>query len=103
VLSARLTQLEAAGVLVSSPDEADRRRVSYRLTEIGLRLIPILVEIAGWSSRVDPQTEAPMEWIDLVDSRKPQMIALITETVRAGGSVFVGDDSVLARLGASAS
>ncbi|GIE99766.1 winged helix-turn-helix transcriptional regulator [Paractinoplanes rishiriensis] len=99
VLSARLTQLEAAGVLVSSPDETDRRRVSYRLTEIGLRLIPILVEIAGWSARVDPETGAPMDWIDLVDSRKPEMIALITETVRAGGSVFAGEDSVLAKLG----
>jgi DNA-binding HxlR family transcriptional regulator len=102
VLSARLTQLEAAGVLVSSPDPADRRRVSYRLTEIGLRLIPILVEIAAWSARVDPETGAPLEWVDLVDSRKPEMIAMITETVRAGGSVFIGEDSVLARIGAPA-
>lgn len=102
MLSARLTQLEAAGVLVSSPDPADRRRVSYRLTETGLRLIPILVEIAGWSARVDPDTQAPMDWIDLVDSRKPEMIALITETVRRGGSVFIGEDSVLAQLGVPA-
>lgn len=100
VLSARLTQLEAAGVLVSGPDPADRRRVSYRLTEIGLRLIPVLVEIAGWSARVDPDTEAPMEWVDLVDSRKSEMIAMITETVRRGGCVFIGEDSVLAKLGA---
>jgi DNA-binding HxlR family transcriptional regulator len=100
VLSARLTQLEAAGVLASSPDPADRRRVSYRLTEIGLRLIPVLVEIAGWSARVDADTQAPMEWVDLVDSRKPEMIAMITETVRGGGCVFIGEDSVLAKLGA---
>jgi DNA-binding HxlR family transcriptional regulator len=100
VLSARLAQLEAAGVLVSTPDPTDRRRVSYGLTETGLKLIPVLVEIAGWSARVDPDTQAPMEWVDLVDSRKPEMIATITDTVRAGGCVFIGDDSVLAKLGA---
>ena len=100
VLSSRLTALEAAGILTNSPDPADRRRVRYDLTERGLRLIPILVEIAGWSARVDPETQAPMEWVDLVDSRKPEMIALITDTVRAGGCVFIGENSVLAKLGA---
>jgi DNA-binding HxlR family transcriptional regulator len=103
VLSARLTHLEAAGVLVSSPDPTDRRRVTYQLTETGLRLIPILVEIAAWSARTDPQTQAPMDWIDLVASRKPEMIALITDTVRAGGSVFVGENCVLAKVDASIS
>ncbi|HET6532422.1 MAG TPA: helix-turn-helix domain-containing protein, partial [Actinoplanes sp.] len=99
VLSARLTSLEAAGILVSSPDPADRRRVSYRLTETGLRLIPILLEIAAWSARVDPETQAPIEWIETVARNKPEMIELITTTVRNGGAVFVGENSVLAQLG----
>ena len=98
VLSGRLTELEAAGVLVSSPDPADRRRVSYNLTEIGLGLIPVLMEIANWSARVDPATEAPIEWIETVARHKPEMIELITATVRAGGAVFVGENSVLAQL-----
>jgi DNA-binding HxlR family transcriptional regulator len=100
VLSARLTSLEAAGILVSSPDPADRRRVSYRLTETGLQLIPILVEIAIWSARVDPATGAPIDWIEMVARNRPEMIELITTTVRNGGAVFVGDDSVLAQLSA---
>jgi DNA-binding HxlR family transcriptional regulator len=103
VLSARLTQLEAAGVLVSSPDPEDRRRVRYDLTEIGLGLIPILLEIANWSARVDPETGAPIQWIETVARHKPEMIELITATVRNGGAVFVGENSVLDQLqGASA-
>jgi len=98
VLSARLTELEAAGVLVSRPDPADRRRISYNLTEIGLGLIPILMEIANWSARVDPATGAPIEWIETVARHKPEMVELITATVRAGGAVFVGENSVLAQL-----
>jgi DNA-binding HxlR family transcriptional regulator len=102
VLSARLTRLEAAGILSASPDPADRRRVAYTLTETGLALIPILVEIAIWSARVDPQTEAPIDWIEMVAGNRPEMLARITDTVRRGGSVFVGEDSVLAQLGAAA-
>jgi DNA-binding HxlR family transcriptional regulator len=101
VLSARLTQLEAAGILTASPDPADRRRIAYTLTETGLRLIPILLEIAIWSAGVDPETEAPTEWIETVTRNKPEMIALITDTVRRGGAVFVGEDSVLAQLAAA--
>ena len=101
VLSARLTQLEAAGILTASPDPADRRRIAYTLTETGLRLIPILLEIAVWSAGVDPETEAPTEWIETVTRNKPEMIALITDTVRRGGAVFVGEDSVLAQLAAA--
>ena len=102
VLSARLTQLEAAGILTAGPDPADRRRVFYTLTETGLALIPILVEIAIWSARVDPQTEAPIDWIEMVARNRPEMLSRITDTVRRGGSVFVGEDSVLAQLAAAA-
>jgi DNA-binding HxlR family transcriptional regulator len=101
VLSARLTQLEAAGILTASADPADRRRIAYTLTETGLRLIPILLEIAVWSAGVDPETEAPTEWIETVTRNKPEMIALITDTVRRGGAVFVGEDSAPAQLAAA--
>ena len=98
VLSARLAQLEEVGILRSTPDPADRRRVGYGLTEIGLGLIPILMEIANWSARVDPETDAPPEWIATVARDRAGMIELITTTVREGGSIFAGDDSVAARL-----
>jgi DNA-binding HxlR family transcriptional regulator len=98
VLSARLTRLEEAGILTAAPDPADRRRVRYGLTETGLALIPVLLEIANWSARVDPQTDAPPEWIATVARDRAGMIELITTTVRDGGSIFAGEDSVMARL-----
>ncbi len=99
VLSARLARLADAGILTGAPHPADRRRVSYHLTETGLALIPVLLEIANWSARVDPETDAPPEWIETVARNRPAMIELITTTVRNGGSIFAGDDSVLAQLG----
>lgn len=98
VLSARLDGLVAAGVLSKDKDPADRRRVSYNLTEQGLRTIPILVEIADWSVDADPDTGAPADWVAMVRADKPAMINKIIETVRDGRAVFVGEDSLIAEL-----
>ncbi|GAA3382070.1 winged helix-turn-helix transcriptional regulator [Cryptosporangium minutisporangium] len=100
VLSARLAYLEQRDVLSRLPDAGDARKMSYRLTETGLALIPILLEIAAWSARVDPDTDAPAEWIGLVEADKPRITQLIIDVVRGGGSIFAGEDSVVARLAA---
>jgi DNA-binding HxlR family transcriptional regulator len=101
VLAARLTQLEANGILDRTADPGDARRVVYTLTETGLALIPILLEIASWSARVDPDTDAPPEWIAAVNHDKAAITDLIINTVRAGGSIFVGPDSVITFLSTS--
>jgi hypothetical protein len=61
-------------------------------------LIPILLEIASWSAKHDPQTGAPPEWIATVNADKPNIIRLIRETVGRGGAIFVGQDSVISQL-----
>ncbi|PWC06636.1 winged helix-turn-helix transcriptional regulator [Mycetocola zhujimingii] len=101
VLTARLAELETNGILNRTPDPGDARRVVYTLTENGLALIPVLLEIANWSAGVDAETDAPPEWIEAVHRDKTAMTELITATVRAGGSIFVGSDSVVAALSAS--
>ena len=98
VLASRLARLEETGVLARAVDPADGRKVTYQLTEDGLALIPVLLEIADWSARVDPDTDAPAEWIETVRRDKAAVTELITATVRAGGSIFVGPGSVVERL-----
>ncbi len=98
VLAGRLAHLEQRNILTRTRDDSDRRKTGYRLTETGLALIPVLLEIAAWSARTDPDTDAPPDWMALVESDKERVTRLITDTVREGGCIFVGDDSVLARL-----
>lgn len=98
VLSTRLDHLERAGVLERRSESSDRRRVSYWLTDRGLVLVPILLEIANWSAVADPLTDAPPSWIAAVNQDREAMVARIVDAVRAGGSVFVGEDSVAAQL-----
>jgi DNA-binding HxlR family transcriptional regulator len=51
VLADRLQKLEAAGVITSEGAEADRRKVIYRLTEKGIDLAPVLLELLIWGAR----------------------------------------------------
>ena len=98
ILAIRLAQLEDKGILVKKPHETDRRKEIYELTEKGLDLIPVLLELANWGAHHDPQTSAPKEWIGLVNAEKEKMTQLIRTTVQSGGSVFVGPNSVVSKL-----
>jgi hypothetical protein len=82
------------------PQPAHRLSAELEVFDWSLRLIPVLLEIAKWSAGVDPDTDAPPEWIATVERHKPELTAMIVDTVRRGGSVFVGDDSVVAQLAA---
>ncbi|WP_405778774.1 winged helix-turn-helix transcriptional regulator [Streptomyces sp. NBC_00859] len=54
MLSDRLTELAAAGLLVREVDEGPPLRVSYRLTEAGKALGPALRELGQWSETYLP-------------------------------------------------
>ncbi len=98
VLASRLAHLEGQGILTKKLSASDKRKEEYALTEKGLDLIPVLVEMANWSAQYDPQTTAPADWIALMKAEREQMIQQMRETVQDGGSVFVGEKSLLARL-----
>jgi DNA-binding HxlR family transcriptional regulator len=98
ILASRLAHLEHQGLLVKKLSEQDKRKEEYVLTEKGLDLIPVLVEMANWSAEHDPHTAAPAAWIALVKAEREQMIRLMRETVQSGGSVFVGEKSLLSQF-----
>jgi DNA-binding HxlR family transcriptional regulator len=101
ILANRLAQLEADGILTKHPYPQDKRREIYRLTEKGLALVPILVEMVNWSFVHDPQTKAPAAWVTMVQARREQIIPLIQETVRRGGAIFTGENSVYLQAAAA--
>jgi DNA-binding HxlR family transcriptional regulator len=98
ILASRLVQLEQKGLVIKKPDETDKRKEVYFLTEKGLDLIPILLELAGWGAQYDPHTAAPQAWLARVKADKEKLINLIRETVQNGGSVFSGPNSVVSQL-----
>lgn len=99
ILANRLALLEDKGILVKTPHAQDKRKDDYSLTEKGLDLIPILMEMGTWGAKYDSETGAPQAWVAYANAHKAEVTRLIYETVRSGGAVFVGENSVLRQLG----
>ncbi|MFE5186727.1 winged helix-turn-helix transcriptional regulator [Streptomyces sp. NPDC056628] len=59
MLSDRLTELTAAGLVVREVYEGPPLRVVYRLTEAGAALEPALTELGGWAMKHLPEKERP--------------------------------------------
>ncbi len=77
VLACRLKHLEEAGVVSKMQDPENRRRNIYSLTEKGRDLAPLIIDIAIWSSRHDPNTAAPDEFIEKMKKDRDAIIAEI--------------------------
>ena len=63
ILADRLARLSGTGVLVAIRDPEDRRGKIYRLTEKGLDLAPVLVEMILWGAKHDPRTAADLAFV----------------------------------------
>jgi hypothetical protein len=63
-----------------------------------LNLIPILLELANWGAMHDPETQALQSWIAEVQDDRENIIKLIRNTVKNGGSVFAGPGCVIDQL-----
>lgn len=61
VLADRLERLELHGIIRKERDPDDRRRNVYTLTDAGLDLVPVLVELTIWGANHDPESAYPRE------------------------------------------
>jgi DNA-binding HxlR family transcriptional regulator len=74
ILADRLQKLEAAGIITAEAEEADRRRMSYRLTAKGIDLAPVLLELLIWGARHE-ETAAPCALIAQMESGRAEVLA----------------------------
>jgi len=99
ILASRLAHLEQRGIIEKCRCEDDKRKDNYFLTEKGLELIPMLLEMSRWSSETDPLSEAPRELVEKICKDRTTMFSMIQDAVRHGNSLFSGPESVAARIG----
>jgi DNA-binding HxlR family transcriptional regulator len=98
VLADRLATLVGTGIVTKRRSSTDGRMESYSLTEKGLALIPVLVELANWGVSYDPEVVTNPLWVSKAEADRVGLYELIRDTVLAGGAVFRGDNSVIDQL-----
>jgi len=74
ILTDRLEKLQAAGVINSETDRTDHRVVRYRLTEKGIDLAPVVLEVLIWGTRHE-NTGAPYEVVARMAKNRDAVLA----------------------------
>lgn len=63
ILTDRLKRLRDAGIVTKRPDPRSGRQAVYTLTEKGLALAPVLVELVFWGALYEDAPDADVEAI----------------------------------------
>jgi len=74
ILSDRLRKLAASGIIIAEQEKSDGRRVNYRLTEKGIDLAPVLLELLIWGSRHE-ETGASCAVIEKMEKNREEVLA----------------------------
>ena len=81
ILTDRLQKLESTGIITTEVDEADRRRVNYRLTRKGIDLAPVLLELLIWGAQHE-NTEAPYAVIEKMAQNREALLEEVRQRWR---------------------
>jgi DNA-binding HxlR family transcriptional regulator len=74
ILAGRLQRLEAAGIITAEAEGSDGRRVNYRLTDKGIDLAPVLLDLLIWGARHE-DTGIPCAPIAKMEKNREQVLA----------------------------
>jgi len=74
ILSDRLRRLMRAGIVTAEREDSDGRRVNYRLTEKGIDLAPLMLELLIWGARHE-KSGAPCGVIDEMEKNREYVLA----------------------------
>ena len=85
VLSDRLKMLEAFGIIKSKQYEQIKTMKYYALTEKGIELIPIIVELWVWGAKHDPNSVVGKANLDQRLAKKQERIENYIKTARNAG------------------
>lgn len=75
ILTDRLRRLTSLGLVAQSDHPTDGKKFIYRLTEKGVDLAPVLVELTLWGARHFPDYEAPPDILELMRTHPARLIS----------------------------
>jgi Predicted transcriptional regulators len=104
ILADRLKRLMAAGVLKRDGDPTHKQKAVYSLTEMGIELLPLLVQMGAWGRRHLPTTPAfAIRQKLLEEGGGPMLEEFMAElrTIHLGTPLPADHQSVYERLAAA--
>ena len=74
ILADRLHKLATAGIITAEPEQSDGRKVNYRLTEKGIDLAPVVLDLLVWGTR-HLETGAPNAVVERMAANRDEVLA----------------------------
>ena len=74
ILANRLEKLEADGLITKAIDSDNNSKKIYALSQKGIDLLPMLLEMIAWSAKHDDETGTPAEFIQELEEDKESLI-----------------------------
>ncbi len=82
VLGDRLKSLEYDGIISKTEDAVKKSRIKYSLTEKGIALLPIMVEMILWSGYFDKSTAAGKEFLKKAKLKREELLSELHKTLK---------------------
>ncbi|QCK15627.1 winged helix-turn-helix transcriptional regulator [Mangrovivirga cuniculi] len=79
VLGDRLKRLEEMRIISKGQDAVKKSRIRYSLTQKGIDLLPMLLEMIIWGGLNDDLTESPKEFMDQAINHRDDLLKEIRE------------------------
>jgi DNA-binding HxlR family transcriptional regulator len=74
ILADRLARLEESGIIRKEKSATDKRKDQYTLTQKGIDLYPMMIEMALWSAKYDPKTIVTEEFVARAREDREELI-----------------------------
>ena len=82
ILADRLQLLESADIITKARDSHIKTKYIYQLTEKGIDLLPVLIEIILWSAKHDSKTAASKDFVARARKDKTLLMKEIIQNIR---------------------
>jgi DNA-binding HxlR family transcriptional regulator len=81
ILADRLEKLELNGLVTKAIDKKNNAKKIYSLTQKGIDLMPMLLEMIAWAAKYDEETETPAEFMVRLNEDKESLIYELTSSL----------------------
>jgi len=78
ILADRLSLLEVEGIISKSSDESHKQKIIYKLTQKGIDLMPVLVEVIMWSAKYDKRSAVDRAFVKNVKKDRAGYIKVLS-------------------------
>lgn len=82
ILASRLQGLEAAGIIRKTPDPENGRRILYFLTQKGIDLLPVILELRSWAEKHYPGLEGCASGVKMTDKNRKEVLGEIMKKLK---------------------